>query len=91
MVSFQHNAIIIYTKTQRVSAELTYFLLPSHNWLLEQIFASSETNRRKYQKILIQEFFERIPQRLHCVRILDPFAKSYLHKHPEYQKYLHEI
>ena len=88
MIVSKHNAIIIKNQHQRMIAELTYFLLPSKCWLLEQLFASSPANMQKFKGILIQKFFNQVPKRAKCVRVLDQFAKAYLKKHQKYQKFL---
>ncbi|XIF20504.1 MAG: hypothetical protein AJITA_01272 [Acetilactobacillus jinshanensis] len=88
MIVSKPNAIIIKNQHQQMIAELTYFLLPSKCWLLEQLFASSPSNMKRFKGILIQKFFDQVPKRANCVRVLDPFAKAYLKKHPKYQKFL---
>ncbi|QBP18857.1 hypothetical protein [Acetilactobacillus jinshanensis] len=88
MIIFKPNAIMIKNQRHQIVAELTYFLLSSKCWLLEQLFASSQSNMKRYQGILIKQFFDRVPKAPKCVRILDPFAKAYVKKHQEYQKFL---
>ena len=91
MIRTKHNAILVTNQHRQIIAELTYFLLPSQNWLLEQFFASSRANRKRYLEPLIQTFFKTVPKREHCVRILDPLIKADLKKRSTYQKYLHQV
>ncbi len=90
-INVKTHAIVITNKSNHLTAELTYFLLPNQDWLLEQLFADSEANFKKYRGILIKEFFNRVPKSKHCVRVLDPSAVFYLRKHQGYQKYIHQI
>lgn len=91
MIKEQPQTITIKNKNQQVLASLTFFQLPNREWLVEQLFGSSNANRQHFTANLIQAFFKQISPRQNCVRILDPFVKSYLQRHPEYQKYLHHF